>query len=185
MLDARHHFLPDIAALFEIDAAELVHVGFVREGVAIDEIHAAARHAERDAVRVVGIRVGQRGAEIGGGLSGELRRQNRAGAERGQARIGIGKAVFAQGRAVPDRHHAERRRQVLGRDLGAQLVEIELFHERGGKRARAIEKEAAAVVGHGLGDDEIHDDLALRREQRGKARLAGGDFGRYRWWRAR
>ena len=53
MLDARHHFLADEAALVEIDAAELVHVGLVREGVAVDEIRAAARHAERDAVRFV------------------------------------------------------------------------------------------------------------------------------------
>ena len=38
---ARHHFLPDETAFLEIDAVELVHVGFMREGVAIDEIDAA------------------------------------------------------------------------------------------------------------------------------------------------
>ena len=53
MLDARDHLLADVAALVEIDAAELVHVGLVRKGVAIDEIEAAARHAERDAMRLV------------------------------------------------------------------------------------------------------------------------------------
>ena len=31
MLDARHDLLADEAALVEIDAAELVHVGFVRK----------------------------------------------------------------------------------------------------------------------------------------------------------
>ena len=97
--------------------------------------------------------------------------------KRRQARIGIAEPVFAVStRAVPHRHHAERLRQVLDRDLGAQLVEIELFHQRRGKRARAIEEEAAAVLGLGLGDDKIDDDLALRRQQRGKARLAGRDL---------
>ena len=53
VLDSRDDFLADIAALGEIDAAELVHVGFVREGVAVGEIEAAVRHAERDTVCVV------------------------------------------------------------------------------------------------------------------------------------
>ena len=53
MLHARDDFLADIAAFGEIDAAELVHVGLVRKGVAIAEIEAALRHAERDAVRLV------------------------------------------------------------------------------------------------------------------------------------
>ena len=65
MLHARHHLLADVAALVEIDAAELVHVGLVREGVAVDEIEPAARHAERDAVRLVGGCIHQLGAEIG------------------------------------------------------------------------------------------------------------------------
>ena len=68
MLDARHHLLADVAALVEIDAGELVHVGFVRESVAVDEVEPAARHAERDAVRLVGVGIDQLGAEIGGGL---------------------------------------------------------------------------------------------------------------------
>ena len=80
MLHARHHLLADIAALVEIDAGELVHVGLVREGIAVDEIEAAARHAERDAVGLVGRRLEQLGAEIGRRLLGEMRRQHeRAG----------------------------------------------------------------------------------------------------------
>ena len=75
MLHARHDLLADIAALVEIDAVELVHVGFVRERVAIDEIESAARHAERDAVRLVGCGIDQRRAEIGGGFA----RQDRGG----------------------------------------------------------------------------------------------------------
>ena len=75
--------------------------------------------------------------------------------------------------AVPDRHHAEHLGQVLDDDLGAQLVEVELLHQRRRQRARAIEEEAAAVRRLGLGDDAIDDDLALRGEQRGKPRGAG------------
>ena len=101
MLDARDHLLPDIAAFVEIDAGELVHVGLVREGVAIDEIHAAARHAERDAVRLDRLGVGEPRAEIGGCLGGQMRRQHAAHAERGQARVGIAEPVFAVGGAVP------------------------------------------------------------------------------------
>ena len=65
MLHARHHFLADIAAFGEIDTAELIHVGLVRKGVAVAEIRAAARNAERDAVRLVFARGDQRGAEFG------------------------------------------------------------------------------------------------------------------------
>ena len=53
MLDARDNLLSDVAAFVEIDAVELVHVGLVRECVAIDEIETAARHAERNAVGFV------------------------------------------------------------------------------------------------------------------------------------
>ena len=172
MLDARDHLLPDIAALPEIDAAELVHVGFMRERVAIDEIHAAARHAERDAVRVIGLGVGQRRAEVGGGLGGEFGWQDGARAERGKARIGIGQAVFAQARTVPHGHHAERRREVLGEDLGAQFVEIELCQGLP-REPSGIEKKAAAIRPVAFGGDQIHNDLALRGQQRSKNRHAG------------
>ena len=77
---------------------------------------------------------------------------------------------------VPDRHHAERLRQILDDQLGAQLVEVEPLHQRGSERARAVEEEAAAVGGLGLDRDEIGDDLALRRQQRGKAGMAGLDL---------
>ena len=48
--------------------------------------------------------------------------------------------------------------------------------QRGRERARAVEEEAAAVGGLGLDGDEIGDDLALRRQQRGKAGMAGLDL---------
>ena len=87
MLHARHHLLADEAALVEVDAVELVHVGLVRERIAIDEVEAAARHAERDAVRLVVRGIDQRGAEIVGGLFRQVRRQHDA---RAPARAGRG-----------------------------------------------------------------------------------------------
>jgi hypothetical protein len=53
MLHARHDFLADVTAFLEIDAAELVHVALVREGVAIAEIDAALGHTKRDAMGLV------------------------------------------------------------------------------------------------------------------------------------
>src|SRR5579883_3438444 len=38
MLHARDHFLADEAALLEVDAAELVHIGFMREGIVVGEV---------------------------------------------------------------------------------------------------------------------------------------------------
>ncbi len=103
MLDARHHFLADIAAFLEIDAAELVHVGIVREGVVIDEVEPAARHAERDAMRFIGGLIDERRAELPGDIACQMRGQDHAQAERGQARIGIDEAVLGRAAAVPDR----------------------------------------------------------------------------------
>ncbi len=63
--------------------------------------------------------------------------------------------------------------QILDTDLGAQLVEIELVDQGRRERARAVEEEAAAVLGRRLDHDAIDHDLALRRQQRGKARPLG------------
>ena len=54
VLHARDHLLAHIAALGEIDAVELVHVGLMRIGVTIGEIEPAARDAEGNAVVLVG-----------------------------------------------------------------------------------------------------------------------------------
>ena len=69
VLDARDDLLADIAALVEIDAVELVHVGFVRKGVAVDEVERrrAARRARCGALRRRRHRLSV-GAEIGGGF---------------------------------------------------------------------------------------------------------------------
>ena len=148
MLHARHHFLADEAALVEIDAAELVHVGLVREGVAVDEIAAAARHAERDAMRLVVGGIDQRRAELGRGLArrdaAAIMQRHPSAGRRGSA---IAQAESGRAGAVPDRQHAERLGQILDDHLGAQLVEVEPLHQRRRQRARAIEEIAAAVLG--------------------------------------
>ena len=144
VLHARHHFLADIAAFGEIDAAELVHVGFVRKGVAVAEIGAALRHAERNAVRLVFARLDEASAPSSAAAAaarcgGSITRKP----ERRQARIGIAKAdpVRAAARcAVPGREHAEDFGQILDDDLGAQFVEIELVDERR-RQARAAHRE--------------------------------------------
>ena len=98
-----------------------------------------------------------------------------AGAERRQARIGVARAHI---RVVPapsqTAMHAERLGQILDDHLGAQLVEIEPLDKRRGERARAIEEEAAAVAGRRLGDDEIGNDLALRRRAAPQSARAPG-----------
>ncbi len=93
-------------------------------------------------------------------------------AERRQTRIAIDKAVVGRASfAVPCRQHRQGV-DALDRHLGAQLVEIELLREVVGQRFRAIDEEAAAVIRAGFDHEEIGDDLALRRQQRGVARSA-------------
>ena len=62
-----------------------VHVGLVREGVAVDEIEPAARHAERDAVRLVGGAVDEVGADQLGDLLRRVFGHQDAPAERRRA----------------------------------------------------------------------------------------------------
>src|SRR5204863_5179596 len=82
MLHPRHHFLPDIAALVEIDAVQPVHIGLMRERIAIHEVEPAARHAGRDTMRFVGSFVDEISADyIGYRLLQFLRHMN-APAER-------------------------------------------------------------------------------------------------------
>ena len=177
MLHPRHDFLADIAAFAEIDAAELIHVGLVRKRIAVAEIDAALRYAERNAMGVVIARRDEIRAELGRRRRGKVRRNHQAKPERRQARIGVAQAVFGdRRRAVPGGEHAERLRQILDHDLGAQFIEVEFFDERCDERPRRIEKEAAAVRRRRFGHEEIGNDFALRRQQRAKARRAGREL---------
>ena len=87
----------------------------------------------------------------------------------------IGEARLRRGAygAGPDRDHAELVGEIADRDLGAELVDVELVGERLRQRAGNVEQEALAAVGRRhLGDQEIDDDLALRRQQRAESGLA-------------
>ena len=166
MLHPRHHFLTDVTALVEIDAVQAVHVGLVRKRVAIDEVETAARHAAGDAMRFIGRRIGELRADQVGDLLRKLSGNQNPPAERGVAGIGEGKVGLHGGLAIPGREHAEAVGEILDRDLGAQFVDAELVGERLRQRARAVDQEAAAMAGRRLGDQEIRNDLALRRQQR-------------------
>ena len=113
------------------------------------------------------------GADQACGLRREFGRDQDTPAELFAARIGKRQVRLDGGLAVPHREHAKTVRQILDNDLGAQLVEVKLLHEIASQRPRAIEEEAAAVLRWRLGDDEIGDDLALRRQQRAEARRPG------------
>ena len=56
-------------------------------------------------------------------------------------------------------------------DLGAQLVEIQPLGELGGLAGVAVEREVGGRPGGQADDEEIEQDLALRRQQGGVARL--------------
>ena len=107
VLDARDDLLADEAALGEIDALELIHVGLVREGIAVDEVGPAARHPERDAVRLIVRGRDQFCADAGRCVRGECRRQDATRAQFRQARVAIAQARFGAAAVVPDRQNSE------------------------------------------------------------------------------
>src|SRR5262249_35143072 len=160
--------LADETALVEDDAAELIHGGLVGEDTAVEEIGPAARDAERDAMGLVRGGINELGAEIRRRGAGEVRRQHAARAELGQTRVGDAEAVVRGAAAIPDRQYTQGLGQILDDHVGAQLVEVEPLHQGRRQRAWAIEEEAAAVGGVRFRQQKIDDDLALRREQRGK-----------------
>jgi len=182
MMFAFPFFLASHAAISWRDEAWVLAWLFAIPGLLLSWYAAAtyiplARHALRDAVRLVGLCLEQLRAEVGCGFLGQMRRQHHALAKRRQPRVGVDQTVFGRARAVPDRHDAQHLGQILADRLGAQLVEVELLDEARRKRPRAIEEEAAAVRGRCLGDDAIDNDLALRRQQRAEPRLLGRDLG--------
>ena len=165
MLHARDDFLADIAALAEIEPAEIVHVGVMREGVAKGEVAPDLGDTQTDAVGVIGrlvhfirARTGERG------FFGE----DRAPAERGEAGVGEDDAIDRRRLSAPERHDLARRALIGDRHLGAQPIERHALHEVGDAVERQIEQETVAV-GH---DEEVGLDLSLRREQRAEAGLA-------------
>ena len=101
MLDARDDLLADKAALVEIDAVNEIEIGVVREGLAIGEVDAPLRNAERDAVGLVAL-----------GGAGFARRGERAGcadeapAETAVARIAEGRDRISRPQPSPPAPHA-------------------------------------------------------------------------------
>src|SRR6185437_9882607 len=166
MLHPRHNFLADITALVEIDTGEAVHIGFVREGIAIDEVETAAGRAYSNAVRLIGGAVDQLGTDQIGGLPREFGGNENAKAEIGVTWIGEGEIWLQCDIAIPYGEYAEAVGKVFDSDVGAQPVERELVGESLREHFRAIDQKAAAMTGRRLGDQEIYDDFTLRRQQR-------------------
>src|SRR5438105_14373232 len=88
MLHPRYHLLSDITALLEIDAVQAMHIGRVRERIAIHEVQTAARRAGGDAGCLVEAAVAELGANEVGDLLPDLLRDENWPGERLSARIG-------------------------------------------------------------------------------------------------
>ena len=117
-------------------------------------------------MRLIGGGIREFRADQVGDLLRKLLGDQNPPAERGVAGIGEGQIGLHGGHAIPGSEHAEAIREILDGDLGAQFVDAELVGERLGQRARAVDQETAAMAGRRLGDQEIRNDLALRRQQR-------------------
>src|SRR6516164_10835354 len=176
MLDARNHLLADEAALGKVDAAQLVHVALVRKCIAIDEIKPAARDRERNAMRLVGHRIDELGANPGCRLVRPMRRKHAAPPQLGETWIRVAQAIFGIGRSLPDRHDPEHLREILNDHFCAQLVKIESFDQRWRERSRSVKKKAATVGRFGFRNDEVRDDLSLRRQQGSESSMPGIDL---------
>ena len=99
-----------------------------------------------------------------------MRRRHDPQPERRQAWIGVGDAIRCRAFAIPGGNDAKDVGQILGDHPRPQLVEVELGDEHGRERAWKVEEKAAAIFGRRFDDNEIGNDLALRREEGAKAR---------------
>ena len=143
-----------------------IHVGVVREDVAIGEIDAPLGHAETDAQRLIFADLGlphghRRGA-----------RHNGARAQRGGARIGVDEPARRLRLASPNGDDPIVGAFVGDRDLGAQLVDRKPLGEIGRTGAIAIEEIGGASFGGRADDEEVEQNLALRGQQRSVACFA-------------
>jgi len=166
VLHPGHDLLPDEAALRERDAVKLVEQRLVRERIAEHEIAPALGHAERDAVRMIGVGRHERAARrCESGVGGSCIHDDPL-TECRQARIrdhiSARDLDRRNGRAAPCRRDDEALRHVADLDRRTQLVHRKPLRQRTGMIAHRVEQEPAL----GLHDDEIEQDLALRREQR-------------------
>src|SRR5260370_7751192 len=92
-------------------------------------------------MRVIGGAIDQIRANQIGDFLRELHWCKNPPAERGVARIGERQIGLHGGIAIPRREHAEIVRQILDRDLGAQLVETKPFRQALRQRARPVPPE--------------------------------------------
>ena len=149
----------------EVDAVEQIHVGVMREGVAIGEIDPALRRAGGDPRRLIGW---QRGFRDGLGRSA---RQDRTPTERRRARIGVNEGAGQRiGRLAPIGDDTEIGAGVADRDPGPEFIDRQALGEVGGERHGTIQEKGWRPAG-GAQNEEIEQNLALRGQQRRVARL--------------
>ena len=165
-VDAGHDLLSDVAALLEIDAVQMVEVGVVGKGVAVDEIDAALGHAEPDPVR--GVAPGR----VGVGCGEDRARADHAPAEIGVARVAHDEIFRGRRRGAPHGGDAERGRAIGDRHLRAQLLEVEPLGQIRGLTCETIEQKERRLLARRGDDDEVEQQLALRTEEGGIARIA-------------
>ena len=151
VMHARDHFLPDEAALPEGDTAVEVHQHVVRKGVGEREVAAGLRNGGIDAQPVIVFARGLRRA-FGPAVVAAPDVLARAKPRVLHAAFGCLAPADGDGRLV-DRRDLR---------LGAQLVERQAPGEAGGVRPGGL--DAKAVLS-GTRDQEVEQDLALRREQ--------------------
>src|SRR5208282_3005548 len=180
VLHARRHFLADEAALFEIDAAELLEAALKQERLFDRHVGTALGNTEGEAqAAMLGERAGRK-AEALEGRSSAGARQDGAAAEGRKARIDECHAALecprhpalafelkGLGRILsPQQRHRELFARIRDRDLGAQLVHRQPALEVIEPAGLAVENKRAAMPAfRHLGNEEIVEEAALRVEQ--------------------
>ena len=174
VLHARHHLLADEAALLERHAVEQIEVRLMREGLADGKVLPGLRHAQGDAVRVIGVGgqpfgIGRRVAESG--VEPWRDRREHPQAHLGHPRVRVdnpfvvgGQFVVGGRRPGPGGRHLKRTRHILRRDLGTQHVHPQSLDEAIGQLPARLQQEGALVPRHAR-HEELEQHLALRRQQ--------------------
>ncbi len=169
-MHAGDDLLAGIAALLEIDAVQPIEIGIMHEGVAIGKIDTALRHAERDAMRLIGrLAASSRSAKrCRRGDEPEAQRRRRADRRKRCRAKSAGTGL------APDRRDSQACRSCPRSSILARsFVQIELLDEIGDLRADAIEQAAGLRPFRERHDEEIEQKLALRRSNSSIAGLAG------------
>ena len=181
VLHARGQLLADEAALGEVDPVQLLEPA-LQEGRFLDhQIAAAVGHAEREPQPFIGCTLELLEPELREQGRRGLPRQQRPRAQSGQTRIDEHEALFEHARRARALRQVEQRghlvadqggngeagADVLEVDLGAQAIHQQPAEQLLEAREFRLEQQLRGF----LGDEEIEQELALRRQQGAVTRL--------------